>query len=242
MALVRFGGGVSEIRGSIAGNVFGRSRAGAVIRNRAVPVNPNTPSQSEVRAQFQLATDYFKELSLNDILELDEFASTQERTNRLGEKYVPSGKQIFMQAVLNRQLINPTHTFAGSNLAALIGDPNLPNMPEYEIDATNTAGVLTALSLDTVGIPGELVTHVVIQATQQTVPTIRNAKRYMRQIACLPYADPLDILAAYTLIFPTTVSDPVVGNVIHFRARALNEESGMGGAWIYVSKEIPEEV
>jgi len=60
MAIVRgaFGGG--QIKGSIAGNTFQQSPYGTVIRNRTVPVNPNTTFQVQVRTGFNSMSDYWQ--------------------------------------------------------------------------------------------------------------------------------------------------------------------------------------
>jgi hypothetical protein len=54
MALIRTGGLISDIRGSIGGTVFARNRGGAYARNRTAPLNPQTSAQ--VRARSALAT------------------------------------------------------------------------------------------------------------------------------------------------------------------------------------------
>lgn len=56
MALIKFGGGITEMRGSIAGNVYSRNRYGAYARSRTKPVNPNTAAQQAVRAALALLT------------------------------------------------------------------------------------------------------------------------------------------------------------------------------------------
>ncbi|KKM85978.1 hypothetical protein LCGC14_1283680 [marine sediment metagenome] len=50
MALVRYGGGILDARGSIGGQVHSRNRFGAYIRARVTPVNPRTFRQAVVRA------------------------------------------------------------------------------------------------------------------------------------------------------------------------------------------------
>lgn len=49
MAIVRLGGGVASASGSMGGMTFSRNAGGAYIRNRAVPVNPNSTFQQVLR-------------------------------------------------------------------------------------------------------------------------------------------------------------------------------------------------
>jgi hypothetical protein len=57
MALIKFGGGITEMRGSMGGNTYSRNRMGAYLRARTKPVNPNTDRQAAVRAAMALLTD-----------------------------------------------------------------------------------------------------------------------------------------------------------------------------------------
>ncbi|GAH50296.1 unnamed protein product, partial [marine sediment metagenome] len=48
MALVKLGGGIVQISGSIAGNTFARNRFGNYMRSRTKPVNPNSTRQTDI--------------------------------------------------------------------------------------------------------------------------------------------------------------------------------------------------
>lgn len=50
MALIKLGAMIAEARGSIGGAVFARNRGGAYIRNRSIPINPESTRQTAVRA------------------------------------------------------------------------------------------------------------------------------------------------------------------------------------------------
>jgi hypothetical protein len=52
MALIKLGAIAAEIRGSIGGAVFARNRGGQYVRNRSIPLNPQSVRQVEVRADF----------------------------------------------------------------------------------------------------------------------------------------------------------------------------------------------
>lgn len=230
MALVRFGGGVSELRGSIAGNTFGRSRAGAYVRNRTTPVNPSTESQSNVRARFHIATDAYKELGETLIKQWDEFAATQIRVNRLGEDYVPSGKQLFTESSINQQLLGLGDT---PNLSEVEADPNLANVSKPTVNLTNTGDAITVLTFTNVLGSGD---YVVVQATPQLPPSVRNAQRYYRQIYAGIIDDPLDLEAAYIALYGSSIA---AGNMIFFRIRAILSTNGFTSSWVYTDVVIP---
>lgn len=52
MALVKYGGGIIQMSGSIAGNTHARNRFGNYVRARTKPVNPNSDLQAQVRASM----------------------------------------------------------------------------------------------------------------------------------------------------------------------------------------------
>jgi len=246
MALVRFGQGVAEIIGSIGGTTFSRTKAGAIARNRTKPVNPNSDEQSFVRSNFQQAVDMFRTLDFATITEWNEFAQTQSRQNALGESYVPSGKQLFMQAALNQLVIDSAAT-APPDLSKLMANPNLPAVSPYTETLGVAAGSLPAEvvidelelnNIESVGNPDALF---VVQATTQLLPTMRKVDSYFRQIGAptVATAGVIDVLAAYAARFPAVVAGATPGNVIHFRVRAINADSNMGGAWIYNTFVIP---
>jgi len=86
VALIKFGGGITDARGSIAGNVFSRNRSGAYIRSRTKPVNPNTTRQSGVRALMStISQNWNNVLTQAQRDAWETFASNVSEQNRLGE-------------------------------------------------------------------------------------------------------------------------------------------------------------
>jgi len=57
MALVKYGGGIVQMSGSIGGNTFARNRFGNYARARTKPVNPNSALQQEVRTVVAFLAD-----------------------------------------------------------------------------------------------------------------------------------------------------------------------------------------
>lgn len=92
MALIKFGGGITEMRGSMAGNVYSRNRYGAYMRARTTPINPGTDRQSAIRtivadvAQRWLATVTAVQRAAWGV-----FAANVPATNKLGETINLSG-------------------------------------------------------------------------------------------------------------------------------------------------------
>jgi len=86
MALIKFGAGVVQMAGKIAGTVFARNRYGSYARAGTKPTNPNTERQSEVRAAIGLLNHYWQTM-LDDAQRTawGVYANNVPMVNRLGE-------------------------------------------------------------------------------------------------------------------------------------------------------------
>ena len=85
MALVQFGGGITAMSGSIAGNTFARNRSGAYVRNRTKPVNPNTLAQGQVRSALAMLVERWAEiLTAPQRTAWNLYASNVTMKNKLG--------------------------------------------------------------------------------------------------------------------------------------------------------------
>lgn len=101
MALVRYGGGVVQMSGSIAGNTFARNRFGNYVRARTVPTNPNTSGQQAVRsAMAQLTTKWSSILTPVQRTAWELYASSVNMLNRLGETVQLSGFNHYIRSNL----------------------------------------------------------------------------------------------------------------------------------------------
>lgn len=92
MALIKFGGGVVQMAGSIAGTTFARNRYGNYARARTKPVNPNTDRQQEVRSAVAFLADRWSQtLDAAQRTAWNLYASNVTMKNRLGESIQLSG-------------------------------------------------------------------------------------------------------------------------------------------------------
>lgn len=95
MATISFGGGVTDIRGSIGGTTYSRNRNGAYARARTSPVNPNTAKQTNIRERFGFLATQWSQLTAAQRLAWDTLGSQIIRLNRLGQPYTLSGQQAY---------------------------------------------------------------------------------------------------------------------------------------------------
>jgi len=99
MALIKYGGGVVGMSGSIAGSTFARNRYGNYVRARTKPVNPNTPAQQNIRSSIAFLTNYWKNiLTSTQRAAWNLYASNVAMKNRMGETTYLTGFNHFIRS------------------------------------------------------------------------------------------------------------------------------------------------
>lgn len=139
-ALILFGGGVSEMRGSIGGSVFSRNSSGAYARNRTKPVNPNTDKQSSIRALFSTIAQYWRTLSEGEKITWNSLAPTFPRVNRLGQTVPLTGFQLFQKCNTN----NIVCGHAIVNVIETVNTPSVQYIDSVTVDRSANTIIINA--------------------------------------------------------------------------------------------------
>jgi len=125
MALIKFGGGITEMRGSIGGNTFARNRFGAYARSRTKPVNPSSTRQQTVRAIIQQITQLWAGLTADQRSAWALYGDSVGWVNALGETQHLSGFNMYCRTNMLLQLAGAT----------LVSDaPTTLSLPEADPD------------------------------------------------------------------------------------------------------------
>lgn len=137
MALVKFGGGITAMSGSIAGNTFARNRFGYYSRSRTKPVNSNSAGQTQMRTILAyLAEAWHEQLSAAQRTAWETYASAIAMKNRLGETIKLTGFQHFIRS--NSLTLQQTN--------AMVKDgPTLLSLPDKDPTLAITASAATQL-------------------------------------------------------------------------------------------------
>lgn len=137
MALIKYGGGVIQMSGSIAGNTFARNRYGNYVRARTVPTNPNTPGQQQVRAAIAWLVDHWSQtLSPAQRTAWGLYADSVNMLNKLGEVIHLSGFNHFIRSNAIRKRHAQT---------IIIDAPTTFELPAHDPTMTFTASEATQL-------------------------------------------------------------------------------------------------
>ncbi len=111
-ALVKYGGGIIQMSGSIAGNTFARNRYGNYTRSRTKPVNPTSALQVQVRGIMSNLVERWNDTLTQDERDAwDQYGDSVSWLNRLGENVKLTGFCHFIRGNswmlrLNRPIID----------------------------------------------------------------------------------------------------------------------------------------
>jgi len=126
MALVKYGAGIVQMSGSIAGDVHARNRFGNYIRPRTKPVNPHSARQEAARAIVSFLAEYWHG-DLNDTERnlWNVYAAAVAMKNRLGETVHLTGFNHFIRS--NAAQLNMGEAVIGAA-------PDVLSLPEKDPD------------------------------------------------------------------------------------------------------------
>jgi len=147
MALVKYGAGIVQMSGSIAGDVHARNRFGNYIRPRTKPVNPHSLRQEAARAIVSYLAEYWHG-DLSDVQRglWDVYAAAVAMKNRLGESIHLTGFNHFVRT--NAAQLNIGET-------VIAAAPTVLNLPEKDplltCTAEDIAGQTFTFTCDTTG-------------------------------------------------------------------------------------------
>jgi len=145
MALVKFGGGIIQMTGSIAGNTFARNRYGNYARARTKPTNPNTAKQQTIRAAMAFLTERWAQtLTAVQRTAWNLYASSVAMKNRLGESVYLSGYNHYIRSNMIRKQCALAIIDAGPVVFEI---PE--NDPTYAITATEAGQTISTTYDDT---------------------------------------------------------------------------------------------
>lgn len=216
MAKIMFGGGVSEMRGSQAGNTFSRNRGGSYTRQRVTPLNPQSARQQSVRnSLLELSTAWGTVLTQSQRDAWTSFAASWPTTDVFGASIVLTGLQMY-----TRQ--NMTLLQAGlTRLDDPPADLDVESLLTMSIVADESSNNLVVTFTPT---PVAATSHVQVFATPNLQPGISFAKNKLRLIHTSAAAgtSPITITTEYTDAFGSMVT----GKKVIVQARIIDDATG----------------
>ncbi len=169
MALIKYGGGIVQMSGSIAGQTHARNRFGNYMRARTTPVNPKSPRQVAARVNIMFLAEQWREAPMTDAIRAawQTYADSVNWQNKLGESVTLTGFNMFMRANCVLLTAGQTIVTAGpTDLGLPAGDPLMS--VDTLSEATNTYSLNFDDTMDWCSEDGA---HAIIDAGQPQNPT-----------------------------------------------------------------------
>jgi hypothetical protein len=200
--------------GSLRGDTFSRNRYGPYIRNRSIPVNPNTPSQSAARQTFSDQSQAWAGVTSTAKQNWRDYAALHPRVNAFGEEIILSGASQFVST-------NALRVAAG-----LATSNNVPGEPEFVNPAATTISpsfttVGSVRAIDVVGLD-QPTGYVAIVKASPWMGLGRVTPLRMTQVAVIDataWSAGEDIAAGYAAVFGSFPA----GSRIVFDVRILSD-------------------
>lgn len=162
MALIKFGGGIVAMSGSMAGNTFARNHFGFYMRARTKPVNPNSALQVAARARLTLlAEEWSATLTAIQRGGWETYAAAIAWQNKLGETVQLTGFNHFIRS-------NSFRLICGESILAVAPiELTLPGQdPTFSIAFTAATNQFTETFDDTLDWTKEDEGHLILDLGQ----------------------------------------------------------------------------
>lgn len=219
MAKIKFSVGIAAASGKVGGNVFSRNGSGAYLKTFAMPVNPNSTKQQNVRASFGALAGAWRNLTVAQRAAWNDMAPQYPAQDRLGNTIQYSGQQLFVK--LNQSLIS-----AGK---AQIDSPLIPksfsNRSINSLSLEVTAGAITE-AIVFMSDPGTSDESFIVTITPGLSAGItKPGKSQFRKVEVFGDAsltEDLDIATTYESLYGV----PEVGATVFVRVELLNNLTG----------------
>lgn len=219
----KFGAIVVDGRNKVGGHVFSKNRAGAYMRTKVTPVNPQTSFQSEARNRLTEFSQQWRTLTEDQRAAWNAAVSNWQRTDIFGDLKSPTGLNLFVR--LNTEL----DIVGGSALTT----PPLPGeVPAItELSLTTNAGGLVSIGYGPSPVPAD--TSWKVFGTPPVSPGKNFVKSEYRLFATVGAAGTTPLVADTQ--YAARFGAPVEGQKIFIGLQPVNELTGQVGQMITVS-------
>lgn len=216
MALVKFGGGVSEMRGKEAGIIYSRNAYGSYVKQKVSPVNPQTSFQQDQRQMMGNLAQAWATLDAGEKAAWDNLGAQTTRINRFGDTTNYTGFAMFMKC--NRNIV-----LTGN--VAIDAAPVPGTLPTVTISAfaCDVSDTKVELTYTVTPIPASMFYFVYL--TNNIVTGRRFVKNYYRFIKALApaAASPQDVYTEWNAQFSNVL---VAGAKIFGKVKAVDSTTG----------------
>jgi hypothetical protein len=219
MALIKFGAGISEMRGKEGGVIYSRNAYGSYIKSKVSPINPQTAHQLDQRTKMGNMAQTWAGLSSGQKASWDNLGQQVTRVNRFGDNTTYTGFSLFMK--LNRNIVLVGGT-------AIDEAPTVPEVPVLAL--TSLAADVSDASMDLVWTPTPVTADykMIYYFTNNILTGRRYVKNFYRFVGrTAPGAtSPLDLYTDWFAYFGNLL---VAGARIYCKCKLVHTLTGFEG-------------
>lgn len=215
MAKISFAAWVGDVAGRVGNAVVQRGKAGNTLRERVIPINPESTAQVTVRGRLTARSKAWAGLTESQRNAWDSAAASAAwtQTDSFGNPFQLSGEQLYLKLNL---------VIASVGASAISSPPTKATFNDITLGALTATAGTPSLSLAFTGTLGGN-DYLVVEASPQVSAGIMSSKSVsFKQIAEYQGASPANLLSDYTGFFGTLVA----GNKIWLRVKQVNELTG----------------
>ena len=163
---LKFGAIITDGRGKIGGHVASKNRAGAYLRTKVTPSNPNTVAQMQARSILASLSQAWQTLTESQRSGWNDAVKEWGTTDIFGDIKKPSGINLFVK--LNANLIS-------------VGFPMLSDVPrKMEVPSVIITSGYLNISNDDIGFIFDSISANGIKALVRATPTLSNGVSFVK--------------------------------------------------------------
>lgn len=221
LALVKFGNGVAEMRGSINGTTFSRNASGAIARSRTKPTDPQTASQTANRNRFASVSGLWRTLTQVQRNSWINATPSYPYQNKIGETAFYTGQQLYSKMNGNLSSVGAT----------AITSAALPvSVPQITVNDVTASIAAATIVLDAVqpSVPANFSLRVFASAPMSSGR--KASSNPVLLITVIPAAgaiDTADLTTSYEAIFGSSWKS--LGAAILFKFDMVSTLTGQNG-------------
>lgn len=220
MAKILFTAFMADARNKLAGTVFSRNKAGAYMRSKVTPLNPQTSYQVEVRQRLGTLSSSWRLLASYQRTMWDEAAGDYPEKDVFGNNIILSGAQLYVRLNLQRQ---------AADVAGTMDEPPTPvGFPEYTLTGFSASTVIPSLTILATGsVPAGF--NAILYATRPTSAGKSFLKNLYRQIGVVASGSPMPTPSAAGILYTNKFGLFSEGQKIGLRLKLVSAISGQAG-------------
>ncbi len=223
---IKFGALVVDGRGKIGGQVASRNRAGAYMRNKVTPVNPNTSFQQDARALLTELAQGWRDLTQAQRDAWNSAVQDFAKTDVFGDIKSPTGFNLYVRLNANIETVEQTQITNPPLVAAV-------DFVELTAAVLNITGSVGTIAFNPT-IPSGMTS--ILRATPSLSQGISFVKSEFRIIDLVPdgTATGHAMWTEYVAKFGT----PTEGAKVFFQLETVNEITGQKSVVSQVSTTV----